>query len=675
MGCRQAAGRGYGLNDKLRFASTHRPRFCYYRCMKGHRQSWPLAVRVLFAVVVAGFCSGCLSPVKVKRADPQEIERRELQSVLLSNRLSQETQQYLRVFHLEHLWEKDPEAVFQIVDIRALERNDDRALYAAAELALLQGRKTIGQDKEAAMGWFLVSAERAQRYLVERPRDCLERVFDQRHFRFQGFYDRAVAHFVNLLQETGTGRVRNFETTILGETYRVSVISGPAQWEADYFDRLIPSAKTVVLGLRNHYRQHGLGAALSGVRENQGAVPVEAYYPPEGMIFPVSAVLHFDPLGEGQAQLEKRAHLALYNPLLTPVATCCELRVPLEADFTTPYALLLARTDFQFYRAQGLLDIEHASERMGVYMLQPYDPDKIPLLMVHGLLSSPLAWMEASNDITGDPKLREHYQVWHYVYPSGYPFLYSAMLLRRSLEALRATVDPGGEHDASHSMVIVAHSMGGLLAKTMVSDSGSALWDATYTVAPHALHGAREEIETYRRIFWFRPKPYVKRVVFIATPHRGSRLASSPIGALGSGLTNLPDLFEELIARVAKANEAFLTDSMREVMINGGPTSIRALSPEHPLMPILAALPIHPRVAYHTIIGDRGRHDGPDSSDGVVPYGSSHLDGARSELVVPAGHKLYRHPMTILEIKRILRLHLRENGRLPEWPATARSAL
>jgi hypothetical protein len=61
----------------------------------------------------------------------------------------------------------------------------------------------------------------------------------------------------------------------------------------------------------------------------------------------------------------------------------------------------------------------------------------------------------------------------------------------------------------------------------------------------------------------------------------------------------------------------------------------------------------------HSIIGDRGRGDTPDSSDGVVPYWSSHLDGARSERIVPSGHPAHQNKQGMEEVDRILRLNLR----------------
>jgi len=91
------------------------------------------------------------------------------------------------------------------------------------------------------------------------------------------------------------------------------------------------------------------------------------------------------------------------------------------------------------------------------------------------------------------------------------------------------------------------------------------------------------------------------------------------------------------------------------------PNSITGLKPSNPALPVVNSVPI--TVPYHSIIGNRGK-PGPilDSTDGVVPYWSSHLDGAQSEVIVPGPHGACELPQTIAELDRLLRLHLRSSG-------------
>jgi hypothetical protein len=94
------------------------------------------------------------------------------------------------------------------------------------------------------------------------------------------------------------------------------------------------------------------------------------------------------------------------------------------------------------------------------------------------------------------------------------------------------------------------------------------------------------------------------------------------------------------------------------------PTSIDTLSPQNRFVRTMNKLPIADHIPYHSIIGDRGRGDTPNSSDGVVPYWSSHLDGAQSERIVPSGHPAHQNKQGMEEVDRILRLNLRNaNGK------------
>ena len=53
--------------------------------------------------------------------------------------------------------------------------------------------------------------------------------------------------------------------------------------------------------------------------------------------------------------------------------------------------------------------------------------------------------------------------------------------------------------------------------------------------------------------------------------------------------------------------------------MGGHRSSLRALSPDNPVLLTLAKLPINPRAKFHSIIGDQ---------DGYAPYDSAHLAGA-----------------------------------------------
>jgi pimeloyl-ACP methyl ester carboxylesterase len=302
------------------------------------------------------------------------------------------------------------------------------------------------------------------------------------------------------------------------------------------------------------------------------------------------------------------------------------------------------------------MDPEALKASQGLYMLQPYQKDKIPVVFVHGLISSPMTWLPMINGLMGDPALRERYQFWYFSYPTGNPVFYSATVLRESLENARKTFDPDGTNPAFNNMLIVGHSMGGLLTKAMVQDSEDRLWNAISKVPPSALAVPQDVRQLLDKVFFFKPLPFVTEAVFISTPHRGSEMALGSIGKIGKALVTLP-------LTIAKVSASFLGSLAKlghTLPISGMPTGIDGLSPKNPLLAVSASMPV--AVPFHSIIGNEMKADVAGGTDGVVPYWSSHLDAAQSELIVKSGHGAHEHPLAIREVRRIMLEHLKKNS-------------
>ena len=201
--------------------------------------------------------------------------------------------------------------------------------------------------------------------------------------------------------------------------------------------------------------------------------------------------------------------------------------------------------------------------------------------------------------------------------------------------------------------------MGGILAHTLVSDSGDAVWDSFATRPFKSLALSPEQKKIATGYFFFRHNPSIDRVVFLAVPHHGSRLAAGIVGSVANRFIRHPKSPATAIRELAKLYPGVLTPYVAGVNRRGGPTSLFALAP-NPILNRVAELPI--RVPFHSIMGDRGLDGGPESSDGVVHYSSSHLDGAESELIVPTGHTVFSNNATVIEIKRILHENARKHA-------------
>ncbi len=265
---------------------------------------------------------------------------------------------------------------------------------------------------------------------------------------------------------------------------------------------------------------------------------------------------------------------------------------------------------------------------------QPFDPDKTAVVLVHGLMSTPRMWKPVLKAFLADVDIRKRYQFWFFFYPTGQPVPFSALQLREAL------MDAASHHRLRKPFILIGHSMGGILVRAQVSR-------ITTVEAEEAVPGITglPADSLTRRAVIFEASNDVSRAIFIATPHRGSSVAVGGIGALGIHLIALPDRI------------AFEFESFADVLVPNGdsrlPTSIHGLSPNSKFLQALDRY--RPGVPTHSIIGIRRSRNALGSSDGVVPYSSSHLDFAESEILIPAGHGGFSHPKAIAEIVRILK--------------------
>ncbi|MGZ6053328.1 MAG: esterase/lipase family protein [Isosphaeraceae bacterium] len=300
-------------------------------------------------------------------------------------------------------------------------------------------------------------------------------------------------------------------------------------------------------------------------------------------------------------------------------------------------------------------------ELTGLSLLHPYARGKTPVVFVHGLWARPASWRRMIEALTADPAIDGRFQFWTFGYSTGNPIPYSAYLLRRDLDEARRRLDPGRTDPALDRMVLVGHSMGGLLCKRIAVDSGHRLWRAVSDRPVGEMKGEGEDLKLMRDCLIFGAHPGVRRVIYIATPYRGSRIDSGAVQAIGTRLVLLPDALRAARRRLVAENPPdFFREPFRKVL----PSSIDELEWESPILTALSELAHPPALRVHTIIAVR-----PDSlpghrTDGVVSYESAHVAGASSEKLVSAGHLCQDSLEVISEVRRILL----EHAGLPEPP-------
>jgi pimeloyl-ACP methyl ester carboxylesterase len=453
-------------------------------------------------------------------------------------------------------------------------------------------------------------------------------------------YNAACGELAVLLRNSEGGQLWNHPPTLAGNSSTYHLRLEPAAnavWAPNYFTTFESPDQIKEKLIRKENIQEGVGGALVGVRIVN---PPEKFAPPRGISAAVTATLDFHATD---------ARLALHRPAKQPTANVEGKVRPLAANFSAPISYYQPPRNLLLVGVMGALRSAHYEKKTGLYFLQPYDPDRIPVVFVHGLISTPFDWVQTINGLQADPEIRKRYQFWVFAYPTGNPVLYSALRLREEL----AGVDK--LYPDHKGYVLVGHSMGGLLSQAQVTSITRADWEKTLGEPAMQLFAALSPADLVAKATTFKANPRIKRVVFICTPHRGSKMASGGIGELGIKLISLPvDLETTMKSEIPE-------ETLRKINNGRLPNSVSNLKPTAPYLAVMNKQSIH--APYHSIIGNRGK-PGPlaDSSDGVVPYWSSHLDGAKSECIVPGPHGSCELPQTIAELDRILRLHLRSSG-------------
>ncbi len=619
------------------------------RQIRGWSVCW--AVFCLFLIV------GCGSPYKSRSLVPADLFKEKSKNAVNSTKPSWETRQTLRLLFLDETYRKEPQQVLSKLQKRIKKKPRHEFRMALAELSLLEAQKYHKSDPQKATVYYLAAAQQSYEDIFYDSRSVSSSMLTP-SFRFMAdVYNLAVSELIALRADRADKwEPKDFEYE--GIRYHFEVVrEGPGIWDPSWFNYIRNSYEIRITGFQNEYITKGLGAPLVGIVEKPSENPrFGRFYPIRLLAYPVSALLLFDPVRETDPP-SRDIHLVFYDSFQTDSVTIQNDQIPLEADFTTPLGLQLYKTNPSRMGIRHLLQTDVELKNAGIYMLEPYRPDKIPVVMVHGLMSSPATWTAMFNDLRGDAQLRKRYQFWFFMYPTGLPIGYSTSILRDQLNAVREAYDPDGTNPEFNRMVLIGHSMGGLLSRGMVQDSGTKCSQYYFHEPFETIDLATETKETLRKIAFFEHLPYVKRVIFIATPHLGSPMADKWYTAILSGMVHLPEVVSDTTMNIA--NRQVLTQSAASAFTKRTPNSLMLLSPTSAYMKATSTVPLRSDIPFHSIIGTRKRVDsGAGTSDGIVPYESSHLDFAKSEILVPSGHSAHEHPLAIAEVKRILYEHL-----------------
>lgn len=642
--------------------------------VSSRRATWTwflsLSLSLLFVVTGPGGCS------RSRYLSVRKVPKNPLAGPL--NLLSQSgpqptdrTLQTLRRYDLEELQQKDAAATLKLLQQEIAREPTADKIHAYSELAYISGYKAdaLG-DNQKALNLYGAAAFYAYDYLFDPRYDRIRNPYDPRFRRACDVYNTSLEAALRLIRRSGQ-LVPGGSLAIDTGAQRIEVdVVARGSWSAEQIERLEFVSDYEITGLKNHHHSYGLGVPMLGIRRDGNPNdPVEQYYP-STLCFPLTAFLRIVPAHSGQAgRPTRRCVLELFDPLDSHNTVVADRLVPLETDISTALGYELeqgAENHQSLIATVGLLDPAEAADLKGLYMVEPYDPNKIPVLMVHGLWSSPMTWMEMFNDLLAYPEIRNNYQFWFYLYPTGEAFWYTASQLRQDLREVRQVLDPRRANPIFERMVLVGHSMGGLVSLMQTLDSSDHFWNMV-SEKPFSQWDVKPELrDRVAETFFFRPNPMIRRVITIGTPHRGSEFANEYTRFLAHKLIKLPSNLLWMTQQLAIQNPGFFRDT--ELLTIS--TSIDSLAPDSPVFPAMFQSRRAPWTTYHNIVGvvedDWLWSSFSEHGDGVVSYDSAQRDDFSSELVVNADHiSVHAHPRSILEVRRILLRHLHESSVAP----------
>lgn len=638
-------------------------------------------------VGIALLLSGCATPVGVVRLSPQDAYRVQTASVLSTEQPSEPSKIALRRRGLLDRFEKEPASVLAELHRDLPPSGDEERLFALAELSFVHAERTGDPSyflASAVYAYALLFPGEGNRVRLERSDPRLRLTYDlYNHGLAQGLTvsrtEPAATKSARERERIARGKRPKRRSTRSPTSAEVRLEAGPRKlpfgtlelevapadllWAGYPLERFVSATTLGVRGLRNRYRRPGVGAPLAASLAPGAAgekVAGSERIGPRTKV-PVTAFVRLENVRASLLTNRVRGRLELYAADQASTVMVDGQPESLEFDSTAALAYQLDHNpiydlELGAFLRGGFLTTQllpRDRARDGLFTLHPYQSGKIPVVLVHGTMSSPTHWAELANELQGDPRIRERYQIWLFLYDSGNPIGYSAGRLRAALTTVVREFDPEGVDPALQRMVVIGHSQGGLLTKLTAIDTGTQLWDRLSDKPLDSLDLPAETHQLLKQSLFYTPLPFVARLVFISTPHRGALLATGRIGAIAASLIRLPTgLLGQLALAATASKEARLAAALRRP-----PTAVDNMNPRNPALRIVASIPVPPGTPAHSIISVKGDGVVEEGNDGVVAYRSAHIDEAVSELVVRSWHSCQGKPETIEEVRRILLEH------------------
>ena len=655
---------------------------------------------LLFMMLTPLLLSGC-QVVSVKNQALNVTIANERDSILTRNKLSEASLNVLSMTGSEAkpCIEEPDECVAKMAQIPQIQ--DEQLLSTASEIYLAkamtlsdsancrvsllakrhsEARQKADQQKyHTCLDQSLTMLDKSIRYsyayLFETKRLPKDRIFDNRQVQIRDFYNQALAKMVNGYSLRHPNQKIEKHIRVANSVYSVDVTNYP-QLQDKEIENLLSSYNLNFSGLRSINRRDGFGSEFVAIlpkiekEEEDQYIMDPVHHDYKNGVNPnihtaryLAVTIAAEP--ESTETIEQiingpNFNLKIYDPFNVDQLNVADKTYPLAANFSAPYGLWLAENNLGAAAYLSLIDRDKHLTMPHLYMLEPYNPNKKVIVLVHGLASSPEAWIRLTNDIMGDPVLRDHYQVWQTFYSTNMPILESRFQINTIINQAFSTLNPNDS--ANKDAVLIGHSMGGIVARLLVSD-------ADLSKPALALYNSRQvnkfkDNQFFTQRFVMQPIMNFDRAIFLSAPHRGTAFADRWFTKLARRIIKLPGAFVGALADAVVDQDTNFKNFINEIgkgVIQNGPSD---LSHNSKFTELTEDVMPRKGIVFHSIMGNITDSTDPDViTDGIVPYRSAHLDGAASEQIFKGGHSIQETPEAVLELRRILRQHLVELGR------------
>ncbi|MEB3752868.1 lipase family alpha/beta hydrolase [Acinetobacter sp. MD2(2019)] len=648
---------------------------------------------VLLCVVSPVILTGC-QVVNVKQQALNITIANERDSILTRDKLSEASLNLLSMTGRESkACMDDPNAC--LADIQNVPQVPEEQVFAAASELYLAKAGTLEKSSECKseskalatthdisrasclqqeINMLDKSVRYGYAYLFKSNRAPQQRIFNNRQVQVRDFYNLAVAKLVTAYRNVKPQDNQSLEQFKINQsTYHIDFSNFP-ELKNQQIEDYMSSYNLNFSGLRSINRRDGFGSEFVTILKNPPSPEENKYildplhYKFKNGVNPnihrpryLATTITIEPF-ENSTVSELLNHapmvIKIHDPYKFESITVDHKNFPLAANFSAPYGLWLAQNNLGKSAYLSLIDRDQKILMPHLYMLEPYNPNKKVIILVHGLASSPEAWIRLTNDIMGDNVLREHYQVWQVFYSTNMPIIESRFQIYALLQQTFAQVDP--KVPAYSNAVLIGHSMGGIISRLLVSNDDIRQAAFKLVKSPKLQKHKNDTVVTERLVFT--QIPNFDRAVFLSSPHKGTPFADLWFTKIARRVIRLPVAFVGAVTDTIQG-DTNLKDAMKQLdtsLVQNGPSD---LSYKSKFMQLTRNVNPPSSLVFHSVMGNITKSNDPKiMTDGVVPYESAHLPGAVSEKIIPGGHSIQETPEAVLELRRILRLHLIQHG-------------